>query len=236
MEKLCDRLLKQGVLSLVIVSLSVCSTSLVSVAGQVASLDTEEEAGVLLDDQKKEPVAEMTETSATDAASLEEPPFEVSEPTVTVDDGEGIDGMTMLYAGGAIGLAAIAVAALAGGGSSGSGSSSPSTPSTPVVGPDLNGSNWLGFLDIKDTRSAGYQNISATIVQNGSAVQINTSSTLDYGHQFNGSIDSSGNMLMYDSITGEDWTTHYSKATANSVDLYDYVNNLKELDRMLLNR
>ncbi len=235
MELSQGRLLENVVVYLIIASLSVCSTSVISVAKENALSEAESEPGVLLEDHKKDPAGEGQNTDpGTKHTPLEDPPFVVSEPSVKVDEGEGIDGMTMLYAGGAIGIAAIAIAAFAGGGSSGSSSSPP--PSTPPVGPDLNGSNWLGFLDIKDSRSVGYQNISATILQNGSVVQINTSSTLDYAHQFNGSIDGNGYMLMYDSVTGEDWTTHYSKATAGTVDLYDYVNDFTEMDRMLLNR
>jgi hypothetical protein len=128
--------------------------------------------------------------------------------------------------------------------SSTSSSSSPSYPeglppvpeATSVVGPNLNGSNWTGFLDIEDRRHEGYQSISARIDQSGSSVQIYTSSTLDYGRKFSGTISSSGYMLMYDSITGEDWTTHRGNASSRRVDLYDFVNNFDDMDMMKLNR
>ncbi len=239
MESLQNRFFKQGLVSLVVVSLSVCSTSVISVAAQASSSGSANESRVLLEDQKKEEViTDVASTAAT--VTSEDPPFVVSDPSVTVDSGDGIDGMTMLYIGGAIGLAAVAAVALGGGGGGGGSSSdsgpTPLPPTTPVVGPNLNGSDWLGFLDIKNTQAAGYQNVSAIIVHNGSSVQITTSSTLNYGRLFNGRINNSGYMTMYDSVTGEDWTTYYRNATANSVDLYDYVNGLKDLDRLLLNR
>ncbi len=244
--------IKQGLVSLVIAGLTVCNAPILSVAAQSSAGETGK-TDVLLEDQKKEKV----DTGVRENHKViitEDPAFVVTDPSVTVDSGEGVDGMTLLYIGGGVGLLAIGVMALGGGSGSssdsestsistttpvedGSGSGSTSTPSTaPVVGPDLNGANWGGYLNIKDNQAQGFQNITATIVQNGSAVQISTTSTLQYGRLFTGSIKSNGFMLMYDSVTGEDWTTHYSNATATNVDLYDYVNNLKDLDRMLLIR
>lgn len=235
MESLKNRILKQGLVSVVIVSLSMCSTSVISIAAQASPPVSTTESSVLLEDHKKEKVSNNTPGNPTSITS-EEPPFVASDPAVTVDTGEGIDGMTMLYIGGAVGLIAIGAVALGGGGGSSSGTdTSPETPATPVVGPDLNG-NWAGFLEIKDVQAPGYENITATIVQSGAAVQITTSSTLAYGRLFNGRISSGGSMKMYDSITGQDWTTHYSKATTTNVDLYDYVNDHKDFDRMFLAR
>ena len=212
------------------------STSVISVAEEVSSPESTGESSVLLEDHKKEKVNTDTADKATNI-TLEDPPFVVNDPSVTVDSGEGVDGMTMLYIGGAIGLVAIGAIALGGGGGSSSETGTdPLPPTTSVVGPNLNGTNWAGFLDLKNTQATGYQNIAATIVHSGTSVQITTTSTLLYGRMFNGRINSRGDMTMYDSITGEDWTTHYSKASSNSVDLYDYVNGLKDLDRMLLAR
>ena len=204
------------------------------------------------------------------------------------EDADSIDGLTMLYIGGAVaGVAVLAAALGANSGSSGSSnpvstvgtvgtvgtsstsatsstsSSSSSTSSsssssssnssssssssypedlppvpepTSVVGPNLNGSDWTGYLDIEETGNEGYQRISARIDHSGSSVQIYTSSTLNYGRKFSGTISSSGYMLMYDSVTGEDWTTHKGNARSGSVDLYDYVNDFDDLDRMYLSR
>ena len=159
--------------------------------------------------------------------------------TVAESDGqdgeEEFDGMTMLYIGGAIGVVALGVLAFSGGSSSGS--SSPDTPVPdpidPPIGPDVNG-NWSGYLEIKDTGHEGRQNISAKITHSGSSVDIITTSTLDYGRRFSGTISRSGYMLVYDADRGEDWTTHYGNASSHKMDLYDYVNNFDDLDRMFL--
>ncbi len=225
MELLQYRVFRQAIVSAMVVSLSVCSTSVISVSAELP---------VILHEQKKEKVD-----------TKEEPPFVASDPSVNVESDTGVDGMTMLYVGGAIGLVAIGALALGGGSGSSSGSGdSPSSPDnsippgTPIVGPDLNGSNWAGFLDLKNDKATGYQNIAASIVHNGSSVQITTTSTLAYGQYFSGTISSGGSMKMYDSTTGEDWTTIGGRATGNRIDLYDYVNDLNnnEKDRMLLSR
>jgi hypothetical protein len=177
------------------------------------------------------------------------------------EDPESIDGLTMLYVGGALaGVGALAIALGSSSSSSGPdtpppepGSPSvpdspsepdfpslpdpPSDPSTnPPVGPDLNGTNWTGFLEIKDSKYRGYQAISATIVHSGSSLQINTSSTLQYGQQYNGTISSGGYISVVDSATGQTWTTFRNNAYTRRVDLYDWVNNFKDLDRMKLSR
>jgi len=235
MESLQKCILKKGLVSVIVASLTVCSSSGLSLAAQSSSGDANKNA-VLLEGQKKEKV-ETPAAASHRVVPEEAPAFVVTDPSVTVDTGEGVDGMTLLYIGGAVGLLAVGAMALGGGsGSSSDSGPTPLPPTTPVVGPNINGSNWGGYLNIKDTRAQGFQNITATIVQNGSAVQITTSSTLMYGRMFNGSIKANGFMKMYDSVTGEDWTTHYRNATATSVDLYDYVNGLKDLDRMLLVR
>lgn len=159
------------------------------------------------------------------------------ETSARSEDADSMDGLTMLYIGGAVaGVAVLAVALGAGSSTSDSNVPPPELPDIPVVGPDLRGTDWAGNLNIKDRGQEGFQAISASIAQRGSAVQIDTSSTLDYGRQFKGTISSSGYMLMYDSITGEDWTTLRGNATASKVGLYDYVNNFDDLDTMYLSR
>jgi hypothetical protein len=234
MESLQKHLFKRGLVSVVVVSLTVCSSSVISVAAP-SSAEVKEKTDVILEDQKKEQVDTSVRGNNRNIPA-EEPVFVVTDPSVTVDTGEGIDGMTFLYIGGAVGLLAVGAMALGSGGSSSGSEPTPLPPTTPVVGPNLNGANWGGYLEIKNTQAQGFQNITATIVQNGSAVQITTSSTLMYGRMFNGNIKPNGFMKMYDSVTGEDWTTHYRNATATNVDLYDYVNGLRDLDRMLLVR
>lgn len=196
-------------------------------------------------DQKKSAfVSEEEKSKVSDASPGKEKTETESQEKSTTDvtkalseDTESIDGLTMLYIGGAVAGAAVLAAAL---GSSSSTSDPivppPELPTIPIVGPDLRGTGWTGTLNIKDQRYKGFQAISAKIAQRGSSVQIDTSSTLYYGRQFNGTISSSGYMLMYDSISGEDWTTFKNNATSTKVDLYDYVNDFNDLDRMYLSR
>ncbi len=256
MNSLLYRIFKHSILSFMVVSMTLFNIP-VSFAADSAVL------------KDSDPV--LVEIS--DVSSVKGNPETEPQTALTVDgtdphvEGTGsIDGLTMLYMGGA--AAGVAVLALALGGSSSSSDSSvppvvppvpelpdpdpdpepdpdpdpdipdlPDVPSgTDPVGPDLNGSDWTGFLDINDSGHKGFQAISAKIKHNGSSVQIYTSSTLDYGRKFSGTISSSGYMLMYDSISGEDWTTHKGNATKNRVDLYDYVNWFEDLDRMKLTR
>ena len=239
MDLLQYRILKKEIVFVVIASLSVCSTSVADIV-KIQSLapDSSGEVRVLVEDEKKVKVS--TEAANKDATiTLEEPPFVVSDPSVTTVSGR-IDGMTWLYIGGAIGAAAIAAVALGAAGSGGSSSDSGvdpvPPPTTPVVGPDLNGTNWSGYLTINDSSARGSQNITASIMQSGASITIITSSTLAYGHRFDGRISRNGNMLVYDSITGEDWSTHVGTTSANHIDLYDYVNGKRNVDRMVLNR
>ena len=236
MESLQKCFFKQALVSTVTVGLMVCSSSVASVAAQISTGEADS-ATVLLTEQKKEKV-NTPAADEPDVDTTKDPSFDASEPSEVIDRGDGIDGMTLLYIGGAVGVIAVGAVALGGGGGSSSSGSEPLPlpSSTPVVGPNLNGANWRGFLEIKDRRAQGFQNVSATCVQNGSSVQITTSSTLKYGRMFSGRINNNGFMLMYDSVTGEDWTTHFRNASVNRVDLYDYVNGLKDLDRMLLTR
>lgn len=41
---------------------------------------------------------------------------------------------------------------------------------------------------------------------------------------------------MRDQTIGQDWTPYYSKARWNMIDLYDYVHNFHDLDRLYLTR
>jgi len=146
-------------------------------------------------------------------------------------------GHTLLYAG--VGIAAIAAGvAIAAGGSGGSSSSETTTeaekPKVEPVGADIGGDNWHGRLVLKDS---GYkEDVTATVVQTGSRLVITTSSVQKYGKSFSGSINRSANITVRDQNTGQDWTTHYTKARWNMIDLYDYVHNFHDLDRLYLER
>lgn len=88
-------------------------------------------------------------------------------------------------------------------------------------GVDISGNNWTGYYSRTD--NLAYETItSASIVQNGSYVEITTSKQ-GLGHHFTGTINSSGDMLIYDSYDGEDWSTHYGPATSLDIAIYDFI-------------
>lgn len=158
---------------------------------------------------------------------------ESPEPQTTTTDSSG---HTLLYVG--VGAAAIAAVAVAAGGGGG-GSSSEAVEAEPEpklapVGADLNGDNWHGRLILKD--SGFKEDVTATVEQNGSRLIITTSSAQKYGKKFIGSIDKSAFIKVRDQDTGQDWTTHYTHARWNMIDLYDYVHNFHDLDRLYLER
>ncbi len=101
------------------------------------------------------------------------------------------------------------------------------------VGADIAGSNWSGFIDLV---GSARQSITATISQNGTYVVIRTTSSREYGKKFVGNIASDGFMKLYDQSTGEIWTTHYGNATANKIDIYDYVDHYRDTDQISLQR
>lgn len=172
---------------------------------------------------------------------------------------ETSSGNTLLYSG--IGVAAIvgvAVAAGSGGGSDSVEEAPPPEPAPVVtpktiekskpkikkpsdsnppnsepVGPDIRGDNWSGYLALVHGRR---ENISASIHQNGNYVVITTSSGQKYGRKFVGNISDSGSIRVYDQATGELWTTHSGPAKKDRIDLYDFVDNFKDLDRLYLER
>ena len=220
-----SKTIKKWIVLATILSVSIFNLPISSIADSV-----DQKKSAFVSEEEKSKDEEKTETESQEKSS--------ADVTDTLsEDTESIDGLTMLYIGGAVAGAAVLAAAL---GSSSSTSDPivppPELPTIPIVGPDLRGTGWTGTLNIKDQRYKGFQAISAKIAQRGSSVQIDTSSTLYYGRQFNGTISSSGYMLMYDSISGEDWTTHRGNATSTKVDLYDFVNDFNDLDRMYLSR
>jgi hypothetical protein len=89
----------------------------------------------------------------------------------------------------------------------------------PIVGPNLNG-NWAGYY--KST-SGKYENLRATITHTGSRVEIVTTKSSGVARELVGRIDAIGKMLLYDSFDNEDWTTLYGPASANSINLADFV-------------
>lgn len=90
------------------------------------------------------------------------------------------------------------------------------TSSQPV---NIAGNDWEGYYNRTDDRDKLY--LTASISQNGSRVAITTSKS-GLGHHFTGNINADGDMLVYDSYDGEDWTTHYGPARSTKIKIYDY--------------
>ena len=104
-------------------------------------------------------------------------------PETTTNSGSN----TMLYAG--VGIAAVAAVAVAAGSGGGSSTSEPEPepePTKPPVGADLNGDNWHGRLILVD--SGFKEEVTATVKQNGSELEITTSSAQQYGKKLIGKI------------------------------------------------
>lgn len=160
-----------------------------------------------------------------------------AEPQTTTSDSGG---KTLLYGGIAAAAVVGAVALAAGSGGGGSSSAVEEEPVVPEetkakpVGADLDGDNWHGRLILVD--SGFKEEVTATVRQNGSELDITTSSVQKYGKKFIGHIDRDAFIKVRDQDTGQDWTTHYQNARWNMIDLYDYVNNFKDLDRLYLTR
>ncbi|MDP3479083.1 MAG: hypothetical protein Q8R88_04880 [Desulfoprunum sp.] len=150
-------------------------------------------------------------------------------PQTTKTDSSG---KTLLYAG--IGIAAVAAVALAAGGSGGSSPEpDPPTPINPPVGADLDGDNWHGQLKLVD----GYtEDVTASVHQNGTQLEITTTTAQKYGQKFIGKIDRSANILVKEQTTGEIWSTLYNKARWNMIALHDFVHNVHTTDRLILTR
>lgn len=92
-------------------------------------------------------------------------------------------------------------------------------PTPAVTGPNLNG-NWAGYYKSID---GAYEPLTATITHNGNKVTISTSKKMGIVRELSGTIDSIGDMLLYDAFDHQDWTTLYGPASANSINLADYV-------------
>ena len=92
---------------------------------------------------------------------------------------------------------------------------------------------WTGQINLVNY---GSQHVEAIIFQNECHLSIKTSSTLSYGQDFSGDVTQGDYLTVIDEKTGETWTTHYSRARFEGIKLYDYVNNLSDLDELAIIR
>jgi hypothetical protein len=90
---------------------------------------------------------------------------------------------------------------------------------TPNATPNIAGNDWRGYFQYG--WSSDKTQVTATITLSGSVVTITTSKT-GIAHYLAGTMNSTGDMLIYDRYDGEDWTTHFGPATSTSINLYDY--------------
>lgn len=160
----------------------------------------------------------------------------VKQPDTSPQTTTTRDTSSLVYVG--VGLAAAAAIAV-GLGSSGSSDSSdnstsdPEAPKKSPVGASLDGDNWSGrLLLINGQREL----VTAVVNQNGSSLEIITSSSQRYGRRFVGNIRSDAHIRVTDTTTGETWTTFNGPANSRRIDIYDYVNNFQDLDNLLLKR
>jgi len=87
--------------------------------------------------------------------------------------------------------------------------------------PDIAGDDWSGYFTRTDSPYKEY--LSAVILQTDDC-HITIETTLSgLGHFLAGYINSNGDMLVYDSYDGEDWTTYAGPATSTEVGIYDYI-------------
>lgn len=214
---------------IMVVCVSICNIQIYETFAESVEIQS---PTVIVSEGKKKSPTDVENKPETDSTSAVDPAWEAPSPkTETTSDSK-----TTLYLGlGAAAAAALAIGLAAGGGGGGGGGVSiapPTNPSEPPVGADLAG-DWRGILQLVNGQR---EPITAVVTQNGSQVQITTSSSQSYGQSFSGTIRASGHMLMYDQTTGEDWTTFKGPASNNRIPLYDYVNNFTDLDVLILKR
>ncbi|MEA3291946.1 MAG: hypothetical protein U9Q71_06575 [Pseudomonadota bacterium] len=93
-------------------------------------------------------------------------------------------------------------------------------PEPKLIGPDLNGDDWVGYYK---SASGKYEPMTAVIDHVGNKVAIQTSIKSGVASKLSGKINSIGKMILYDAYDNEDWTTLYGPASKNSINLADFV-------------
>jgi hypothetical protein len=220
------RFFNSGFIILLIVSLGVFNMRSAAIAAETGATVIPAKKPVVTDNKKATAPAPASQVALEEATIL---PQEDTPPEPQTETSSST-GKTLLYVG--AGAAVIAGAALAIG-SMGSSSSSTTVVKDPPVGADLDGKTWSGYLDLVD----GFkENVTATVSQNGAALEITTSTTQEYGKKFVGVISKAAFIKVEDQTTGETWSTNYGNATWNKIVIYDYVHFYTALDKLYLTR
>ncbi len=102
---------------------------------------------------------------------------------------------------------------------------------TDIVGPDIAGDDWEGWFWMQDSQGNRYllTPVTAVVTHVGSEVTItmNFSPPIIIGDYYWDSMDSVGNMHVYDEYY-ETWTTYFGPATETSLTIADFVGNVDD--------
>ena len=91
-----------------------------------------------------------------------------------------------------------------------------------VQAPNISGNDWTGYFWRSDYFAGTVVPITATVIQTADGLVSITTSREDVGHYFEGNIDVTGHMLVYDAYDGADWSTFEGPATDVYIKIEDY--------------
>lgn len=94
------------------------------------------------------------------------------------------------------------------------------------IGPDLNGSDWVGFY--KNDSTGERVTLTASISHKGESVSITTTKS-GIGHRLTGTTDEGGTLDLTDAYDGEEWTS-LRDSTTSSILVGDYTSKPTALD------
>jgi hypothetical protein len=95
-------------------------------------------------------------------------------------------------------------------------------PGESVQAPNISGDDWTGYFWRSDYFAGTFVPITATVIQTADGMVSITTSKEDVGHYFEGNIDVTGHMLVYDAYDGADWSTFEGPATDVYIKIEDY--------------
>ncbi len=89
---------------------------------------------------------------------------------------------------------------------------------TEVVGPNLNGNAWKGYLETANGRVG----VSAVVRHIGAGVVIRTTRTSGIAREFIGSITSGGSLTLTDTFDNQTWTSMNGPASSRKIRIFDF--------------
>lgn len=95
-------------------------------------------------------------------------------------------------------------------------------PVEPVPVPNISGDDWTGYFWRSDYFAGTFVPITATVIQAADGLVSITTSKENVGYYFEGNIDITGHMLVYDAYDGADWSTFEGPATDVYIMIEDY--------------